>query len=160
VKPDIFAFYAVRATFVNLYCHKLTPVSTIVSVLNAALAPGQQTNRKAGGRDAEPKFEIFKAKDGQFWFRLQAGSGEKILKSEAYTTKQNCKNGIQSVKTNSPLDDRYKRLVAKSGEPYFNLVAVTVRLSEPARRILRPGDGKGIEAVKHDAPAAPIEDLA
>ncbi len=45
-----------------------------------------------------PKFQVFKGKDGQFYFRLKAANGEVICSSEGYTTKQSCLNGIQAVK--------------------------------------------------------------
>jgi len=35
------------------------------------------------------KFEIKRAKDGQFYFNLKAHNGEIILTSETYTTKAN-----------------------------------------------------------------------
>ena len=44
-----------------------------------------------------PKFELYKDKSEQFRFRLKARNGEVIAVSEAYTTKANCKNGINSV---------------------------------------------------------------
>ena len=47
-------------------------------------------------------FEIKKRKDDQFMFNLKAANGEIIATSEAYKTKQGCKNGIASVKTNAP----------------------------------------------------------
>ena len=47
------------------------------------------------------KFEIFKGKDGQFYFRLRAPNGEIIASSEGYTSKQNCKNGIESIQKNA-----------------------------------------------------------
>jgi uncharacterized protein len=40
------------------------------------------------------KFEIYKDKAGEFRFRLKVGA--------EITTKQNCKNGIESVKKNAP----------------------------------------------------------
>jgi uncharacterized protein YegP (UPF0339 family) len=43
------------------------------------------------------KFEIFLGTNRQYYFRLKAPNGEKIFASEAYTTKVNCQNGIQSV---------------------------------------------------------------
>ncbi|MGS9811931.1 DUF1508 domain-containing protein, partial [Pseudomonas aeruginosa] len=46
------------------------------------------------------KYEIFLGTDRQYYFRLKAPNGEKILASEGYTTKANCQNGIQSVKVN------------------------------------------------------------
>lgn len=45
-----------------------------------------------------PKFQIFKGKDNQFYFRLRAENGEVICGSEGYTTKQNCKKGIDAIK--------------------------------------------------------------
>ena len=53
------------------------------------------------------KYEIFLGTDRQYYFRLKAPNGEKILASEGYTTKANCQNGIQSVKVNSPHDANY-----------------------------------------------------
>ena len=51
----------------------------------------------------EPKFEWFKDKAGKFRFRLVAANGEKIATSEAYTSKDACVNGIESVKKNAPI---------------------------------------------------------
>ena len=48
------------------------------------------------------KFEIKKATDGQFYFTLTAPNNEIIAKSEMYTTKENCQNGIDSVKKYAP----------------------------------------------------------
>jgi uncharacterized protein YegP (UPF0339 family) len=48
------------------------------------------------------KFEIMKDKAGKFRFNLVAANGEIIASSEAYETRDACKNGIQSVKTNAP----------------------------------------------------------
>jgi len=52
---------------------------------------------------AMPKFEIYKDAGGKFRWRLKAPNGEIIASSgEAYESKDNCKNGIQSVKNNAP----------------------------------------------------------
>lgn len=45
-----------------------------------------------------PKFQIFKGKDGQFYFRLRAKNGEIVCSSEGYTTLQSCKSGIEVIK--------------------------------------------------------------
>lgn len=45
-----------------------------------------------------PKFQIFKGKDGQFYFRLRAKNGEIVCSSEGYTTLQSCRNGIEVIK--------------------------------------------------------------
>ena len=55
------------------------------------------------------KFELYKAKNDQYRFRLKAGNGEIIAVSEGYSTKAGAKNGIESVKKNAPdakIDDQ------------------------------------------------------
>lgn len=51
--------------------------------------------------EKHPKFEIYSDKAGEFRFRLKAKNGQIIAVSEGYTSKANCKNGIESVKKNS-----------------------------------------------------------
>ena len=51
------------------------------------------------------RFEIKKSADGHFYFTLIAPNNEIIATSEMYTTKQNCINGIESVKQNAPSAD-------------------------------------------------------
>ena len=50
---------------------------------------------------AVPQFEITKDKDGKFRFRLRAPNGEIIAVSEAYNTKEACKDGIAAVRENA-----------------------------------------------------------
>ncbi len=69
------------------------------------------------------KFVIKKDASNQFRFNLKAGNGEVILKSEGYTTKSACENGITSVRTNAVDQTRYDRKTASDGSPYFNLRA-------------------------------------
>jgi uncharacterized protein YegP (UPF0339 family) len=107
------------------------------------------------------KFEIKKSSDGEFHFHLKAGNGEIILTSELYKTKASALNGIESVKKNAPLDERYERKVDKAGKPRFNLKAANHEIigssqayhSEEARE-------HGIAAVKADAPTATVDDQA
>jgi len=105
-------------------------------------------------------FEIDRSSDEQFIFRLKSGNGEIILSSERYTTKQSCKNGIDSVKENAPDDERYEKKVAKSGEFYFNLKARNYEVIGTSETYTtESGRNNGIEAVKRDAPNASTEDL-
>lgn len=105
------------------------------------------------------KFEIFKDKAGEFRFRLKAGNGQIILASEGYTGKPGCKNGIESVRKNSPDDARYERKQTKSGKFMFNLKAGNSQVigtsesyeSESARE-------NGIESVKKNASDASLDD--
>ncbi len=43
-------------------------------------------------------FEVFKATNGNFYWRLKAANGEILCHSEGYTVKQNAFNGIDAVK--------------------------------------------------------------
>lgn len=106
-------------------------------------------------------YELRKSKDSQFFWSLHADNDKKILASEMYTTKQAALNGINSVKTNSPLDARYERRVAKNNQPYFVLKAANgeiIGTSEQYSSTEAMEDG--ICAVKNVAASAPTEDLA
>ncbi len=104
------------------------------------------------------KFVIYNAKDG-YRFRLVASNGEIILKSEGYTTKQNCLKGIASVKQNAPIDARYERKTAINGQYYFNLKAANREVIGTSEMYTTTAArDKGIEAVKRIAPDASIED--
>ncbi len=51
-----------------------------------------------------PKFEMYHDKGGEFRFRLKARNGSIIAKSQGYTSKSNCQNGIESVRKNAMSD--------------------------------------------------------
>jgi uncharacterized protein YegP (UPF0339 family) len=108
------------------------------------------------------KFEIFKSKANQnYYFRLKASNGEIIIGSEGYTTKDNCRNGIASVKVNSPTDSNYDRLTANNEQYYFNLKSAhngqVIGTSE--MYVSTQGRDNGIESVKRNAPTADVVDL-
>lgn len=48
------------------------------------------------------KFEYSKDKAGDYRFRLKASNGQIIAVSEAYSSKDACLKGIESVKKNAP----------------------------------------------------------
>ena len=48
------------------------------------------------------KFEVYKGKNDNYYFRLKASNGEIIATGEGYTTKAGCLKGIESVKKNAP----------------------------------------------------------
>ncbi|MCG7500607.1 YegP family protein [Tenacibaculum sp. Mcav3-52] len=105
------------------------------------------------------KFEIKTDKSGQFRFNLKAGNGQTILVSEAYTTKAACNNGIESVKTNSQDDNKYDRLTAKDGSPYFNLKAANGQIIGTSEMYSsKDAMENGIASVKKNAPNATVED--
>lgn len=69
-------------------------------VRNAEIADIEDQTIEGWEPRKNPKFEMFRDNGGQFRFRLRATNGEKILASQGYTTKANCKKGIQSVRDN------------------------------------------------------------
>ena len=106
-----------------------------------------------------PKFEIFTGEDDQCYFRLFAGNGEKILRSEGYVDKSGCENGIESVRENAPDDGRYQRKTSTDGQFYFNLTAANGEIIGTSEMYSTDtGRDNGIEAVKKTAPGAPTED--
>lgn len=73
----------------------------ILSVVrNAEIAEIEDQTENDFEVQKNPKFELYVDAGGQFRFRLRATNGEKILASQGYTNKVNCRKGIQSVKTN------------------------------------------------------------
>ncbi len=95
----------------------------------------------------------------EYHFTLKGGNNEIILTSETYSTKQGALNGIESVKKNSSLDERYTRLTSRNDDPYFVLRAANGEVigtsetysSTQARE-------RGIESCKADGPTAPTVD--
>lgn len=105
------------------------------------------------------RFVLKMSSNSKYMFNLKAGNGEVILTSEMYESKSGAENGIESVKENSPDDDRYEKRISSRNEPYFVLKAANGQIigtsemysSESAR-------DNGIEAVKNTAPTAEVDD--
>ena len=106
------------------------------------------------------KFEIYKDQRNEYRFRLKARNGEIILRSEGYTTKSNCENGINSVITNAPDNNMYDRRIAKDDSPYFNLKASNGQVIGTSETYSSTGAMEtGIASVKTNAPIAEVVDL-
>lgn len=69
------------------------------------------------------KFEVYTDKLGAFRFRLKASNGQIILSSQRYKNKAGCLKGIESVRTNSAIEERFSKLETQSGKWAFNLLA-------------------------------------
>lgn len=106
-----------------------------------------------------PKFIIKKSSDNQFYFNLHAINAKIILTGERYTSKQNCKKGITSVKVHAPFDKNYERKTATNGQFHFNLKAANGEvIGKSEMYTTKAARDNGIEAVKRDAPNADTED--
>lgn len=106
------------------------------------------------------KFEIYLGGSSQYYFRLKAANGEKILKSEGYNTKQGCNIGIESVRKNAPFDERYDRKKSANDKYYFNLKAINGEVIGTSEMYeSSSGMEGGIASVKNNVPDATVEDL-
>lgn len=104
-------------------------------------------------------FELSKSSDGQFRFVLKAGNAETILTSELYTTKSAAENGIASVRTNSPSDERYEKKTASNGKFYFNLKAGNHQVIGTSQMYAsEQSRDKGIASVKTNGPSQTVKD--
>jgi uncharacterized protein YegP (UPF0339 family) len=105
------------------------------------------------------KFVLSKGASGKYHFNLRAGNGEIILSSQHYDAKASAEDGIASVKTNAPLDERYERKLAADGSRMFNLKAANGQIIGTSEMYTSAaGRDNGIESVKANAPDAVVVD--
>ncbi len=105
-------------------------------------------------------YELSRNEKGQHNFVLKAGNGEVILRSEQYESKSAAENGIASVQTNSPLDERYERKDASDGRPFFNLKAGNHQIIGTSQMYSTSAarDG-GIDSVKTNGPSTTVKTI-
>ncbi|RAP59661.1 YegP family protein [Oleiagrimonas sp. MCCC 1A03011] len=104
-------------------------------------------------------YELKKSSDGQYMFNLRAGNNEVILTSERYTAKSSAENGIASVQTNSPKDERYDRRTASDGSPYFVLKAANGEVIGKSEMYSSTSACEnGIASVKTNGPTKDVRD--
>jgi len=105
------------------------------------------------------KFEIFKGKNEEFYFRLKAGNGQNILRSEGYKTKAACENGVASVKTNAADGGKFEKKEGASGKFMFNLKASNGQVIGTSESYeSEDGCDNGIKSVVINAPKAEVDD--
>lgn len=103
------------------------------------------------------KFVVTVRKNGEFQFNLKATNGQVILSSEGYASKASCLNGIESVKKNSQVKERFDKKVAKNGKPYFNLMATNGQIIGASQMYSSEKTMlAGIDSVMRNAPEAPV----
>lgn len=105
------------------------------------------------------KFELKKAKDGQFKFNLKAANGQVILTSELYKAKTSAENGIESVRKNAVREDAFEIKTNSRGEPYFILKATNGQeIGRSEYYSSNSAMENGIASVKKNAPEAKVDD--
>jgi uncharacterized protein len=106
------------------------------------------------------KFELSKSKNEKFMFNLKAGNGEVILSSQMYEAKPSALQGIESVRSNAPIDDHFERKTSAKGEPFFNLKATNGQVIGHSEMYSSASAMEGgIASVKKNAPNAKLVDL-
>jgi len=105
-------------------------------------------------------FEVYTDAKGEHRFRLKAANGQTIATGEGYTTKAACLNGINSVKENCQIPERFEKYQDKSEQWRFRLKAAN-------GQIIATGEGyssetaldKGIASVTKNAVSAVIVEI-
>ena len=106
------------------------------------------------------KFVVTLRKNGEFQFNLKATNGQVILTSEGYTTKAACLNGIESVRKNGPVEERFEIKVAKNGKPFFNLKASNGQVIGSSQMYASERTMKaGIASVMQNANSPVVEEI-
>ena len=107
------------------------------------------------------KFELKKAKSGQFSFTLKASTGEVLLTSQRYTARKQAKKGMASVQKNAAELARFVPHTSRKGEPYFVLRAGNHQpIATSEKYASAKALEKGIKAVQRTAPGARVDDLS
>jgi len=102
-------------------------------------------------------FRLRQAADGQWTFNLTAENNQIILTSETYTTKQAALNGIESVRANGAVAERFERRKSKDGREYFVLKAANHEIIGTSEMYSSaPAMENGVQAVMRVAAAAQV----
>ena len=105
-------------------------------------------------------FEVYIDKADEYRFRLKASNGETVLSSEGYSAKAGVMNGIESVKENSKMDERFESYTDKGGKYRFRLKAANGQVIGSSEGYESEASCKaGIESVKRWAKEAKIKEV-
>ena len=116
---------------------------------------------------------IIKATPTGFTFRLNAANGETVaVGGEVYTTLDNCKNGVESVRTNAPIANiedqtiqgyeeqkhpKFEIYKDKAGQFRFRLKARNGQIIAASEGYVKKDSCKnGIASVCKNAPDSPV----
>ncbi len=84
-----------------------------------------------------------------------------IVRSENYAQKASAKNGIESVKKNSQVEERYELKTSSNGKFYFNLKSTNGQVVATSPMFGTENERKtAINTLKADASNATVEDNA
>jgi uncharacterized protein YegP (UPF0339 family) len=107
------------------------------------------------------RFELHPSGTGSLRFVLKAGNHQVILTSQSYASHAAALGGIESVRTNAALPERFDRRESKAGEPYFVLKAGNGQIiGQSEMYSSAAGMENGILSVARNAPEAELQDLS
>jgi len=105
-------------------------------------------------------YELTMTTHGEFMFNLKAGNAQVVLTSETYKAKASALSGIESVRKNGVVDERFERRVAKDGRPYFVLKASNGQeIGRSQMYASKDAMENGVASVKTNAAGAALKDL-
>lgn len=108
---NLFASNHVIVATSQVYSSAQSALVGIKSVIaNADKAPIEDQTLKSYETYTYPKWEIYLDKGEQFRFKLLASNGSCVCHSQGYTSKNNCKKGIESIiksSRNAEIDKSY-----------------------------------------------------
>lgn len=105
------------------------------------------------------KFIMSTRANGEYQFNLEAGNRQTILSSEGYSSKSACQNGMESVRKNGAIQDRYEIRTAANGKVYFVLKAGNNQIIGSSQMYADQASCmNGIQSVMKNAPDAAVED--
>lgn len=100
------------------------------------------------------------AAGGKFMFTLHAGNHQIILTSQLYADRSGAENGIASVRKNGANDASFDRKQAKSGQPYFSLMASNGQIIGSSEMYESAAAcEKGIKSVMANSPSEKVKDI-
>ena len=105
-------------------------------------------------------FEVYKDSADEYRFRLKASNGEIVLASEGYEAKAGCLNGIESVRENCMVTERFETYQDKAEKYRFRLKAANGQVIGVGEAYETEASlANGIESVKRWAMESQIKEM-
>ncbi len=93
-------------------------------------------------------------------FNLKAGNGEVVLTSQLYASKAGALTGIESVRKNAEVAERFEERTATDGSPYFVLKAGNGEVIGKSQMYSAVSSMRGgVASVRENGPSAALVDL-
>lgn len=114
---NLYASNKVGIATSQMYSSSQSAMNGVKSVIaNADKAPIEDQSLKNYETLPYPKWEIYVDNGGKYRFRLNASNGSCVCHSQGYTTKNACKNGIDSIIRSSRNPEIEKTYTSKKDE--------------------------------------------